>query len=305
MLPYYSALKCLTVVFLAVHFPFVFSQQDDNMTGSDNAALNGFADDGILMSNYNALREEGQGFFLNEAIISYATPDNPMISVVILDWWCDFEFLSDGNYGYVGRQVSYFLGSNLDDINAQGIDMSLLKKEASSISAIFIPKLGIFEGQTHPTHDDNNVKRFWDDGNLTFPIIGWKGHDEGDTTTRISADDADSSSSSSSSNDWSEAGVSTKITTKEAAIYLDMIEQYMSIDESNLTPETCRKQYKEAWDKTHKPTGPINNITMTAAALEEEVAQLKVDNSELMSRVTAIEESLAAGRDGGSRWWWW
>jgi hypothetical protein len=79
----------------------------------------------------------------------------------------------------------------------------------------------------------------------------------------------------------------------------------MSIDESNLTPETCRKQYKEAWDKTHKPTGPINNITMTAAALEEEVAQLKVDNSELMSRVTAIEESLAAGRDGGSRWWWW
>jgi hypothetical protein len=43
-----------------------------------------------------------------------------------------------------------------------------------------IPALGIFEGQLRSAQDDN-VFRFWDDGNSTLPLIRWEGHDEGDT----------------------------------------------------------------------------------------------------------------------------
>jgi hypothetical protein len=142
-----------------------------------------------------------------------------------------------------------------------------------------VPTLGIFEGQMHPTHNDN-VIRFWDDGNYTLPTIGWEGHDEGDTSPN-----ADTSA-------WSGTGKFTKITIEEAAKYLGM-------DGSDLTPETCTKQYEGAWDETHtKRTDPINT-TMTT--LEEEVAQLQADNNELMSRVTAVEESLATidGSGGG------
>ena len=54
------------------------------------------------------------------------------------------------------------------------------KKRALSVSAVTVPTLGIFAGQFHNTQDDW-VKRYWDDGSSTLPILFWKGHDEGDT----------------------------------------------------------------------------------------------------------------------------
>jgi hypothetical protein len=85
------------------------------------------------------------------------------------------------------------------------------------------------------------------------------------------------------------AGTFTKITTEEAAKYLGM-------DESEMTRETCSKQYKIAWDATHQ-LDPINT-TMTTA-LEEEIAQLQTDSKELMSRVAAMEESVADNNGTG------
>jgi hypothetical protein len=55
-----------------------------------------------------------------------------------------------------------------------------------------------------------------------------------------------------------------KITAEEAAKYLGM-------EESELTPETCSKQYKEAWNATNTP----DPIDTTMTTLEEEVAQLQ------------------------------
>jgi hypothetical protein len=274
---YFSILLKSISIFSLIQFACVLSQQEeDNVTSIIDTKTG-------LFTNYDALREEGQGFFLQEATLIYETPGSSLVPFVSLYWWCDLEFSADNsnNYGYVGRSVRFFLGSTLEDVLAQGAESPPSKKRAESISAVFVPALGLFEGQTHPTHDDN-VNRFWDDGSSTLPYIGWEGHDEGDTNPN------------SDTSAWSFTGTLTKITTKEAATYLDMVEQYISIDESNLTPETCRKQYEEAWNATHQP----DPIDTTMIKLEEEVAQLQADNEELMSRIASIEESIAASGGG-------
>ncbi|OEU18054.1 hypothetical protein FRACYDRAFT_268856 [Fragilariopsis cylindrus CCMP1102] len=302
--------KLVALVFLGVHFEFVLSQQqeDDNDEGNNNNVTllvndsdllsNSNENNDFLFTNYNALREEGQGFFLLEGSTLYETPDSLLITGVQLYWWCDLEFVSDDDnhyYGYVGRSVAYFLGSTVEQINAQGAQTpSTPPKRTYSVSAIMVPTLGIFEGQMHGAHDDDDfVYRFWDDGNPTHPFMGWEGYVEGDTTYP----------NSDTSSAFSAVGKLTKITTEEAATYLNRVEKYISIIESDLTPSTCRKQYKAAWDdETHnKPADPINTttMTMTMTTLEEEVAQLKFDNNELMSRVASIEESVAAGGGGG------
>ena len=311
MLSYKIVKKVLALVFLGVHFEFVLSQQqeDDNDEGNNNNVTLLVNDSDLLSSsnennnflftNYNALREEGQGFFLLEGSTLYETPDSLLSSGVQLYWWCDLEFVSDDDnhyYGYVGRSVAYFLGSTLKEINALGAQTpSTPPKRPNSVSAIMVPTLGIFEGQMHGAHDDSFVYRFWDDGNLTLPSMGWEGYVEGDTTH----------SNSDTSSAFSAVGKLTKITVEEAAKYLNRVEKYISIIESDLTPSTCRKQYQAAWDETHNKSAddPINTTTMTMAmamtTLEEEVAQLKFDDKELMSRVASIEESVATDGGGG------
>ena len=84
----------------------VFAQEDEE----------GGASSSLLMTNYNALRVEGQGFYLRETLVLFEKPDSKVLPAVALVWWCDLEFSSDdatNNYGYVGRAVGYILGSSL------------------------------------------------------------------------------------------------------------------------------------------------------------------------------------------------
>ena len=161
-----TVLKPLAVLtFLLPSSSVVFAQRQQE--DDENAKL---------MTNYNALREEGQGFYLRDGIQLYEKPDSVKTSLGGLYWWCDFEFSSDDaettNYGYIGRVVKYYLGSNLEDGIAQGAQSSPSKKRAYLVSAVMVPTLGIFEGQIHATHDDW-VYRYWDDGSSTLqPILG-------------------------------------------------------------------------------------------------------------------------------------
>ena len=89
-------LKLLALfAFLLPSSSVVFAEQQED---DENATL---------MTNYNALREEGQGFFLIENSLVYENPGSLVSSFVSLYWSCDLEFLSDDadttNYGYVGR----------------------------------------------------------------------------------------------------------------------------------------------------------------------------------------------------------
>ena len=229
----------------------VFAQQQD-------------AENATLMTNYNALREEGQGFYLVAVSALDENPDSVTTPFVALDWLCDLEFASDdatNNYGYVGRAVGYFLGATLEDVVAQGGKRPSSKKDTLSISAVLVPDLGIFEGQFHNAYTDL-VVRYWDDGSSTLPFLGWEGHGEGGTHP-----DTFTSSALSS------VGTITKITTEEAAKFLGM-------DVADMTPTACHMEYEAAWNLTNVP----NPIDTSVTASEEKFTQLEANVNELMSR---------------------
>ena len=240
----------------------VFAQQEEERDSSS-----------LLMTNYNALREEGQGFYLQESSNLYEKPGSVSASVVGVYWWCDLEFSSEDattNYGYVGRTVFYYLGSSLEDSMAQGAQSFLSNKRALSVSAVLVPTLGIFEGQFHATTDDWGF-RYWDDGSSTLPILGWEGHDEGDA------------SQNSDTSAWSGSGVITKVTPEAAAKLLGM-------EVNAMTPTICNTEYEAAWNASHV----LDPIDTSLTKLEETVAQLQVNNKELLSRIVAIEGSRPA-----------
>jgi hypothetical protein len=203
-----------------------------------------------------------------------------------LYWFCDLEFSSKdatNNYGYVGRGVKYVVDSKKEDAIAQGASVFPGKKQAISVSAVMVPTLGIFEGQLHAMNDDW-VRRYWDAGSSALPLLGWEGHDEGDP------------SPNSDTSAFSTFGTLTKITTEAAA-------ELLGGDVADMTPKTCSKEYKAAWNATHVP----NPIDTTVTDLEEIVTQLQAENKEfqannkeLLSRIVAIEGSLPANGSSGS-----
>ena len=274
-----SSLALLLVCFVPSASVVVVAQQQDDknatlLTGDDKNTDSS----SLLMTNYNALREEGQGFYLVEVSCLHEKPDSVPTPFVTLLWWCDLEFSSEdadtNKYGYVGRGVEYLLGSFVEDAVAQGGQIPTNKKQAISVSAVMVPTLGIFEGQTHDTHDDW-VHRYWDDGSSTLPFLAWEGHDEGDT------------SPNSDTSAFSCSGTLTKITTEAAAELLGM-------EVTDMTPATCSMEYEAVWNTTHVP----DPIDTSMTDLEETVAQLQADNKELLSRIVAIEGSLTANGNG-------
>ena len=136
------------LIFLVLLTSVVVAQQQDVLMTSDD---NNTDSSSLLMTNYNALREEGQGFYLRDAIKLFEKPGSIKVSIGGLYWLCDLEFSSDDtdttNYGYVGRGVKYFFGSTLEDSIAQGAQSFPGKKRALSISAGLVCTLGFFEGQ--------------------------------------------------------------------------------------------------------------------------------------------------------------
>ena len=104
-----------------------------------------------------------------------------------------------------------------------------------------VPTLGIFEGQYHPTHDDW-VGRYWDDGSSALPIVGWEGHDEGDTHPN-----AETSALSYS-------GTFTKITTKAAAELLGMDVNLKHRIQSSLECRPCTRYIRDEIRRKRCPT---------------------------------------------------
>jgi len=266
-------LKSLALLVFIVPSLSVFAQQEEEV-----------GDDSLLMANYNAMREEGQGFYLGEIPLLYEQPGSVLASFVTLNWWCDLEFSSGSDDGYVGRGVAYFLGSSLEDLVAQGAEASprASKNFTLSVSAVMVPTLGIFEGQWHTTYDDL-VFRYWDDGSSTLPVLGWEGHDAGDTHPNAFT------------SAWSGSGTITKITTEAAAELLGM-------DVADMTPATCSMEYEAAWNDTNVPDPIDTNVAQLQADNKELMSRIAAieesDNKELMSRIAAIEESLTANGSG-------
>ena len=236
-------LKSVALLFFVVPSLSVFAQEEEG------------GDDSLLMTNFNAMRKEGQGFYHEETSLLFEKPGSASTSLVVLHWYCDLEFSSDddapSNPGYVGRAVGYSLGSSLEDKLAQGAQSFPSKKLAHSISAVMVPSLGIFEGQIHTPQDDW-VGRYWDDGSVTLPFLGW------DTSG------------------WSSSGNFTKISTEAAAELLGM-------EVTDMTPPACSMEYEAAWNATQVP----DSINTSVTTLEETVAQLQ-------ARIVALEGGITS-----------
>ena len=244
----------ILLVLLVVPYSSVVAQPED-----ENSTQTSWSDDSSpLLTNYNALREEGQGFFLREATVLFETPGSNTSVGVGLHWWCDLEFAleENDNYGYVGRAVGYYLGDSLADINhrlvVHGEDLPTSNTHALSVSAVWVPTLGLFEGQIHDTQDPW-VGRYWDDGHRTLPFLGWKGQAEGVAT----------------GGGFAGTTTYTKITTDAAAVYLGKAV-------ADLTPATCRQEYAAAWNEndtsmaTTRTAGwiqPIGMLVVTVIGL--------------------------------------
>ena len=156
--PLFKSLAVLVVLVPSASVVFAQQEKDDEIATALMPSDNNNDSSSLPMTNYNALREEGQGFFLQDSSNLYEKPGSALAPFVALSWWCDLEFSSEDadttNYGYVGRVVQYFLGSSLEDAVAQGAEITRKKKQPLSVSAVMVPTLGIFEGQLHATYDD-------------------------------------------------------------------------------------------------------------------------------------------------------
>jgi hypothetical protein len=163
-----SILKLLTLVFLVNLSEFAFLQQedgdDDNVTSAtdstDLAGLDLTSRNSFLFTNYNALRdEEGQGFFLREAYSLYETLDSSLASVVVIDWWCDLEFI--GSEGH--DEDDTHPNSKTSDFSATGKYTKITAEEAAKY-------LGMDVSDLIPGTCTKQYKEVWNATHLPDPI---------------------------------------------------------------------------------------------------------------------------------------
>lgn len=264
-------LKILLIVFCLTEH--AMSQETDVPNGNTTTTVNDDNNEYTVFSNYNALRDNGQGFFMKEGTGIFETPGKPAVPLDFFYWFSDLDFSStdDRGKGYVGRGIQWYLRSSLEDLIASGAQAVHAAKGLIpfSLSAVYIPQLRIFEGQFHSTADDF-VIRFWDNGSSTFQLLGWEGHDEGDTSLNAR------------SSTWSGFGILTPITLEVAAAYV-------GVNTTDLTPATFEVMYKKVWDQIHEKEDPIN---VTITTIGKDIDQLEAENEELKKTIAAIKEAL-------------
>jgi len=193
----------------------------------------------------------------------YEKPDSAAVKYNTLKWWCDLTFLvkdTDGVDGYVGRSVTYVL----DDVKKFTGDVKIFNDlggdipsgvRARTVSAVYVPSQNNFFGNFH-NGDDNNVLQFWDDGNKTFPFVGWEVDDAGD-------DHPNAHTSS-----YSGAGAFIKISKEEAADILGM-------DASELTNDKCVELYEPVWNGANIPKGTNDEVSQLKAELQSTYDELR------------------------------
>jgi hypothetical protein len=177
----------------AASIPFVAAQTEittDELYGnlvSTAAPAPGFnVDGGSVFTNFVNAVNNKQMFFLRTGTNVYEKPESEPAQFTHLNWCSDLTFSDLNNsslMGYAGRCVRMFLTGYADTI-AAGAQSAHVYAEGQFgstlvISTVFVEHINVFEGQYHVNTDDW-VYRYWDDGSITMPWIGWEGHDEGD-----------------------------------------------------------------------------------------------------------------------------
>ena len=229
---------------------------------------------GSVATNFVKAYNERQLFFSIKAQTMYEKPQSDAVNFDML-WWCsNLEFLGVQDYtipmGFVGRCVCKVFRGGKDaalagaqqSTNLVGTDKFSL---TGSISRVYVPQTNVFEGQNHKD-TDNYVYRYWDDGSETAPLIGWEVHDQGD----LSPNQATSA--------FSLSGHMISVSTKDAAMVLNMTED-------ELTPDSFNKIYADTWIESH----------------EEEAAQENPNPDAELAIIGEVKNELEANTDQSTK----
>jgi hypothetical protein len=293
-----SLLHVLAAAAASASIPFVAAQTTteteitaiiDELNGkiSTTAPPPGFNVEGTsVFSNFARAFKEGQFFVLYTGNLSGLgeKPGTVPVSVTMFDWCSDLTFSDISNSstvgGYAGRCVSMFLAGYADMLAVGGNVVYVYSEErfgrTVGISAVFVEKQNLFEGQYHSNTDDL-VFRYWDDGRKTMPAIGWEGHDEGDM-----APNAPTSS-------WSSFGEFTWMSIEEVAQMFNT-----SVDE--YTPDKFKQIYENTWLKNHEDEAAIENPNAEA---ELEIVD-EVKNETDSTGETTAPAAPGTAEDGGT-----
>jgi hypothetical protein len=283
----------LRVLVASASIPFVAAQTPTPITTDDlyakissTAAPPGFnVEGGSVFTNFvNALNNK-QLFYLETGSSVYEKPATEPVQLTFLNWCSDLTFSNvdmSSLMGYAGRCVGMFL-AGYTDIIAAGADLTYYEYSegdfggTSGISAVFVEKQNLFEGQYHSNSDDL-VFRYWDDGSKTAHAIGWEGHDEGDMA------------SNAATASWSSFREITWMSVEEVA-------QLLNTTTDEFTPDTFKQVYKDTWVKSHLAQAKIQTNTAEAAlAIIEEVKNEK--DSAIETTTPAEPETEQDGSSG-------
>ena len=236
----------------SVGLPFVAAAENNvtveqfygKLTSTVTPAPGFNAEGGSVFTNYADTYNNGQLLLIRNGIGVFESPDSDTRKGDFFYWCSDLTFSDVNNsslIGYAGRCVMMGL-FGYDEAVASGGHFTYSEGEFMAtfgISAVFVEQLNIFEGQTH-ANTDGWVFRYWDDGRKTMPVIGWKGHDEGDMRPNA----ATSSVSQFAEETW--------MSVEEVAQLFNT-----SVDE--FTPEKFKQVYQNTWIKEHEKEAATQN----------------------------------------------
>ena len=276
----------------AASIPFVVAQTPAPVTTNDlyakispTAASPGFnVEGGSVFANFvNAVNDE-QFFQLRTYGIVYEKPNSePIVENAAVYWCSDLTFSDFSNsslMGVAGRCVEKYLAGYTEALaaGAQSTYSGGLFGGTAGISAVFVERLNVFEGQYHINTDDW-VIRYWDDGRKTMPYIGSEGHDEGD----MSANAATSS--------WSDYGEITWMTVEEVA-------QLLNTSAAEFTPANFEQVYGDTWIQEHNNEAATQNPN--ADAEQEIIDEVKNEANSAGETTTPAEPSNTEEDSGPS-----
>ena len=253
-----------------------------------NAALPGFnVEGGSVFINYADAYNHEQFFFVWPLSIVYEKPESEPVRASHLAWCSDLTFSDINNsslIGYAGRCVGMVLFGYAAML-AAGAQLTYDYSEGDfsytfGISAVFMEQLNVFEGQTHADTDDW-VVRYWDDGRKTMPMIGWKGHDEGDMGPNAST----RSFSSFGGMTWSSA---------------DEVAQLFNASVDEFTPETFKQIYLDTWIKDHEKEAAEKNPNPLPELEIIEQVKNETNYADDTATTTPVQPDSTAAEDDGS-----
>jgi hypothetical protein len=287
---FYSLSTLLHVLAASASIPFAAAQTNPIIDELNEKIISptppppGYNVEGTsVFTNFARAFDEKQFFLLGTGTVVFERPGSEPVRGSLFFWCSDLTFsdFSDSSLvGYAGHCACMVL-TGITDMVTAGAQLTYEYSEGDftstyGISAVFVEKQDVFEGQLHLNTDDL-VFRFWDDGRKTFPYIGWEGHGEGDMHPNA-------------------ATASHSVIAEMTWMSDEEVAQMFNTSTDEFTPKKFKQAYTDAWIKGHEALAKIQTNTAEAAlAIIEQVKNETMPADEPATSVQPGETAASSG----------